>query len=167
MKKIITSFLALTLFLSTAASVSAQRASDLVRDGLEQARQQQDGDGGITNPAIGELGSSAEAAASGSLFQQYFVTLWQALISVGALLVLVYFLWGGIEWISAGGDSGKVQKARDKITQAIVGLIVLVGTFAIITWISGIFFGEEFSILELQFANQTQQVQNSGNARVN
>lgn len=121
--------------------------------------------GGITNPAIGNLGNDPSAASSGTTFEAYFITLWQALISVGGLLVLVYFLWGGIEWISAGGDSGKVQKARDRITQAIIGLVVLVGAFAIITWISQIFFGDDFNILRLQFTNApSEELQQAGDA---
>lgn len=135
--------------------------------GINAQRGNNDGSSGITNPAIGELGDSPTDAAAGSIFQKYFITLWQALISVGALMVLIYFLWAGIEWISAGGDSGKVQKARDKITQAVVGMIVLVGAFAIITWISRIFFGSDFNILQLQFGDQTQQVPNNSGASRN
>lgn len=50
---------------------------------------------------------------------------------IGALLVLLYLLWGGIEWITSGGDKGKTEAARNKITQAIIGLIVLAASTAI------------------------------------
>lgn len=59
------------------------------------------------------------------------------------------FLWGAIEWITAGGDSGKVGKARDKITQAIIGLVILVGSFVIIGFIGRVFFGGDFDLLNL------------------
>lgn len=102
----------------------------------------------ITNPAIGtELGGNPDAAASGSTFLNYFVTLWRGVMFIGALLVIVFFIWGGIEWITAGGDAGKVGKARDKITQAVIGLILLVASFTIIGFISAVFFGDQFSIL--------------------
>lgn len=95
----------------------------------------------ITNPAIPDaLGSDAAAAASGTTFTSYIVTLWQALIFVGGLLVVLYFLWGAIEWISAGGEQAKIGKARDKMTQAVIGMIVLVGTFTIVGLISQLFF---------------------------
>ncbi|MGD9129405.1 MAG: hypothetical protein PVJ09_02885 [Candidatus Woesebacteria bacterium] len=48
------------------------------------------------------------------------------------ILVLLYLIWGAIEWITSGGDSGKVQKARDKIIQAIIGLLVLSASGALI-----------------------------------
>lgn len=52
-------------------------------------------------------------------------------MTVAAILVLLYLLWGGLEWISAGGDSGKIQKARERITQAVIGIIVLSASTAI------------------------------------
>ena len=104
----------------------------------------------IINPAIDPtLGADAESAESGATFVSYFITLWRGVVFIGGLLVFVYFMWGGIEWISAGGDSAKVGKARDKITQSIVGLIVLVASFALIGLISQIFFGPSFNLLEL------------------
>lgn len=103
----------------------------------------------ITNPALPEnLGGDPVAAASGATFTGYIVTIWQALIFVGALLVLLFFIWGAIEWISAGGDQSKIGKARDKMTQAVIGMILLVGTFAIVGLISQLFF-PGFNLLQL------------------
>jgi len=111
---------------------------------------------GLSNPALqGTLGNNAAEASTGSTFLSYFITLWRALITVGALVVIVMFLWGAIEWISAGGDSAKVQKARDKMTQAIVGLIILVGSFVIIGFIGKLFFGDSFDILNLTIPTPT------------
>ncbi len=52
---------------------------------------------------------------------------------IAALLVFMYLILGGIEWITSGGDKGKTEKAREKITAAIVGLIVLAAAYAILT----------------------------------
>ena len=49
-----------------------------------------------------------------------------------AILVFAYLIWGGIEWITSGGDKGQTEKARNKITAAIVGLIVLAASYAIL-----------------------------------
>lgn len=54
-------------------------------------------------------------------------------IIVSALLVFVFLLWGGIEWIVSGGDKGKTDNARNKITSAIIGLIVVAASWAILT----------------------------------
>lgn len=105
----------------------------------------------IINPVTGELGNDAEKAASGATFVDYFTTLWNSAITFGAISVLIMFLWGAIDWITAEGDSGKVEKARNKIIQSIIGLLILVSSFVIIGFISQLLFGEEFSILNLSF----------------
>jgi len=50
---------------------------------------------------------------------------------IAAILLLLYLLWGGISWISAGGDSSKIQAARERITQAVIGIVVLAASIAI------------------------------------
>ncbi len=110
----------------------------------------------FTNPAIqGALGSDLEQAKTGASFTTYFIMLWKALTTVGAIMVLIYFLWGALEWITAGGDSGKIEKARNRITQSMLGLLILVSSFVIIGFISNLFFGNSFNILKLQFSSPT------------
>lgn len=47
------------------------------------------------------------------------------------ILVLVYLIWGGIQWITSGGDKAGTEAARGKITGAIVGIIIVSVAFAI------------------------------------
>jgi len=51
---------------------------------------------------------------------------------LAALLVLGYLIMGGVEWITSGGDKGKTESARNKITAAIIGLVILAASFAIL-----------------------------------
>ena len=89
--------------------------------------------GGLTNPAVaGPWGQDAAAANSGATFTTIIVHFWNVLIQVGALAVLLYFLWGAIEWITSAGDKGKLESARNRITQAVIGLIVLAASTAIL-----------------------------------
>lgn len=106
---------------------------------------------GITNPITGTLGNDPDAAASGQTFVGYFVDLWNTVISIGGFIVLIYFLWGALEWITAGGDASKIEKARNRIMQSVIGLLILVSSFVIIGFVSQLFFGEEFSLLNLTF----------------
>ena len=52
---------------------------------------------------------------------------------IAAVLVFLYLIWGGIEWITSGGDKGKTEAARNKITSAVIGLIVIAASYAILT----------------------------------
>jgi len=51
---------------------------------------------------------------------------------VGGLFFVVYFFLGALKWVTAGGDSGKVGKARDEMIQGVIGLIILVAAYAIV-----------------------------------
>lgn len=48
-----------------------------------------------------------------------------------ALLAFIFILIGGIQWITAGGDKVAASAARDRITAAVVGLLIVVAAFAI------------------------------------
>jgi len=72
-----------------------------------------------------------ELVGSDSTFPEFVSGLLGAVMTIAALLVLLYLVWGAFEWISAGGDSGKIEKARTKITQSIVGILVLSSALAL------------------------------------
>ena len=57
---------------------------------------------------------------------------------LGGLFFIVYLFLAAFEWLSAGGDSGKVEKARNRIMQGVLGLIVMVMAYSIIGIISRI-----------------------------
>lgn len=105
----------------------------------------------IINKAVGPWGSDAAAAKAGTTFVQYFVVIWNSLIAVGALLVLMYFLWGAFEWITAGGDSNKLGSARNRMLQSVIGLFILVTSYTLIGFISNLFFGTNYNILKPTF----------------
>ncbi|MDH5533404.1 MAG: hypothetical protein OEX81_03190 [Candidatus Pacebacteria bacterium] len=50
-----------------------------------------------------------------------------------SLLVFVQLVLGGIQWLTSGGDKGKVEEARNKITAAVVGLIIVASSYAVFT----------------------------------
>ncbi len=52
---------------------------------------------------------------------------------IAIILVFFYLIWGGIEWITSGGEKGKTESARNKITAAVIGLIILAAAYAILT----------------------------------
>lgn len=69
---------------------------------------------------------------------------------VSTLLILAYFIaglvffgnlvLGGIQWMSAGGDPKNVAAARTRISNAGIGLVIVVAAFAI-TVVAGAVFG--------------------------
>jgi len=86
----------------------------------------------ITNTAIP---GGSNPSNSPKQFAVTIATLWQTIILVGGLAFLLYFLLGGVTWITAGGDKGKIEEAKGKITQGLVGLAVLAASYVIIKFI--------------------------------
>jgi NADH:ubiquinone oxidoreductase subunit 5 (subunit L)/multisubunit Na+/H+ antiporter MnhA subunit len=60
------------------------------------------------------------------------------LFIVAILLALLFLLWGGIDWIMSEGDKNKVHAAREKIVYSIVGIVVVLLSFFIVSLVSGI-----------------------------
>jgi hypothetical protein len=54
------------------------------------------------------------------------------LFIIGILGFFVLLVLGSTEWILSGGDKAKVQIARDRIVQGLIGLSILSLTLAII-----------------------------------
>lgn len=52
---------------------------------------------------------------------------------IAVILVFVYLIWGSIEWITSSGDKGKTEGARNKISNAIVGILILAASIAVFT----------------------------------
>lgn len=93
----------------------------------------------------------------------FFSSLIPSLIRFGFLVgVLVFFfilLAGAIQWMTSGGDKAAIEAARGRITNAIVGIVLLFGILAILVAI-GRFFGLDilenlkFSIEDLKIKPQ-------------
>lgn len=59
--------------------------------------------------------------------------------SVAAALVIIYFLWGAFNWLKSGGNKEEVAAARQTITHAIIGFIILMFAFFIMQFIPQFF----------------------------
>jgi len=47
------------------------------------------------------------------------------------IVAIVIVLWGGVLWMTAGGDTDKVATARKVLFSGIIGLIIILSAFAI------------------------------------
>jgi len=101
----------------------------------------------ITNPALGGSIQDMGGIEWLQLMLPNFITL--ALIMGIVLFVFIMFI-GAIQWITSGGDKAGIEGARGKISNAVVGIVLLLATFAIISMIE-LFFGVD--ILSLDFGD--------------
>jgi len=108
--------------------------------------------GGFTPPTDAYSkgsGSSANGAQALKNLELFISNIIGFMTALGGIFFVIYFVLGAFEWISSGGDKGKVENARNRITQAFIGLVVLVGSYVIIGFVSEIFFGESFNVLQI------------------
>ncbi len=57
---------------------------------------------------------------------------------VGALAALLFLIWGGIKWITSGGDREKLESARRTVIFAIIGLVVIILSYVVINLVGGV-----------------------------
>ena len=58
-------------------------------------------------------------------------TVIQMALSLLGVIFLVLMLYAGYHWMTAQGEEEKVEKAKDTITRAIIGLVIVIGSYAI------------------------------------
>ena len=94
----------------------------------------------ITNPVLEGTGldSPAPGEARG-VFGTVLSGIIEILLFIGFIYFLVTFILGGISWIASEGDEGKVKEARDKITNAIIGLGLVFSVFVIVKLLGQVF----------------------------
>jgi murein DD-endopeptidase MepM/ murein hydrolase activator NlpD len=67
-------------------------------------------------------------------FAEYTKAIFQAALFILVIIVIVMIIWGGIKWILAGGDMYKIKEAKKNITRAIVGLIIGILSYPLLSY---------------------------------
>lgn len=63
-------------------------------------------------------------------------------------LTFLYLLTGGLSWLTSGGDKSKLETAKDKITNALVGLVIVAAAYAVFALV-GQFLGLDVKALKI------------------
>ncbi len=73
----------------------------------------------------------------------------QVVLVVAIVLALFFLIWGGIKWVTSGGDKTKVETARNTIIAAIIGLVIALLSFFILRVVLSLFGFSDFNNLQL------------------
>ncbi len=105
----------------------------------------------ITNPALSTpLADILKNEGGEGFLRRLLPSLVSLGLIAGSLIFFFMILFGAIQWITSGGDKGAIESARGRIVNAIIGIVILFGLFAIVRVIET-FFGT--SILTLDIGN--------------
>ncbi|OGD62299.1 hypothetical protein A2160_00720 [Candidatus Beckwithbacteria bacterium RBG_13_42_9] len=77
----------------------------------------------------------------------------QVAIILSAILTFAYLVWGGVQWITSGGDKSAYEAARGRITAALIGLAIVAAAAALMKLI-GFFFGVDVFSFQIPSAAQ-------------
>lgn len=61
------------------------------------------------------------------------------MVIIGIVVCLVVIVWSGLQWASSGGDKNKITQARSRLVWAIIGLLVIMISFFIVSVVGAIF----------------------------
>ena len=117
-----------------------------------------DGGGGsvVGDPTVQmNLGGRVSFTNIGTLLGNIII----AAMVIAGLMVFFYLIMGGIQYITSGGDKAQAEAARDRITYALIGLVIVVGSFAIVKLIEA-FFGINIINFKLPSATDVVEVAN-------
>jgi hypothetical protein len=59
------------------------------------------------------------------------------MLIIGGIIAVIMIILGGIRYTTSNGDQAGVKAAKDTILYAIVGLVVTISGYAIVTWVVG------------------------------
>jgi hypothetical protein len=68
---------------------------------------------------------------------------------IAVVVALAFLVWGGIKWVTSGGEKGGVDEARNHVIAAVVGLIIVFLSYFILNLIVFFFTGKGISTLDL------------------
>jgi cytochrome bd-type quinol oxidase subunit 2 len=66
-------------------------------------------------------------------FGTMFSSILNVVMLIAAILVFAFMIFGGVEWITSGGDKSKAESARNKLTAAVIGLVIIAASYAVVT----------------------------------
>lgn len=88
---------------------------------------------------LGILTKSANIPAQGDL-EFYIGNLLTGLFSILGVISVALLIYSGFTWMTARGNESKVSEAKENISNILIGLIFIVGSYALTTFLLRIFF---------------------------
>jgi len=102
----------------------------------------------VKNPVLEDIGEGTYQDVSKNALGPLIVRLWRSVVTAGGLALLLFLVWGAIDWLMSEGDPEKLKSAKNKMIHAGAGMGILAASYAMVK-IAEIIFG--FDILQLEW----------------
>lgn len=93
----------------------------------------------FTNPIVGSSLKGYETSSPDSFLKKFVPNGVGLMFVAGATFFFLQLVWGAVSWILSGGDKGSLESAKNRLTNAAIGFVLLIASFAIIGFIENFF----------------------------
>lgn len=119
-----------------------------------QAQGFQFSENSIKDPALNGLLDGKDSGDGSEAFTNLEMVISRiigGLTIVGSIFFVIYFMLASFTWVTAGGDAGKIQKSRDQMVQGVLGLIIIIIAYSVVSAIG--------TVIGINILNPSQQIQ--------
>jgi len=89
--------------------------------------------GGISPPDAMNVGGDNPVQGLGKLVA-FGINMF---ITIAGIFLIIYLLWGAFDWISSAGEKEKITKAQNKITNALIGIVLVFVVLTVFNLLAG------------------------------
>ncbi|MCC6711003.1 MAG: hypothetical protein IT416_01485 [Candidatus Pacebacteria bacterium] len=107
--------------------------------------------GGFKPPTEAYSKGSNTAGGALSNLELFISNIIGFMTTIGTVFFVIYFVLGAFEWITSGGDKGKTEKARTRMMNGAIGLVIIVASYAILGLLG--------SFIGIDLLNPAEQIQ--------
>ncbi len=83
------------------------------------------------NSGLNHTSNTAGFNSTDTSLERYITIIINIILSLLGVVFLGLMIYGGIVWMTAQGNEDKVKKAKELITEAVIGLIIVLAAYAI------------------------------------
>lgn len=88
---------------------------------------------------VGSGLTTVSGASTGSDLPTIAGKVVNTMLFIVGILAVIMIIFSGIRYITAHGDKGQVESAKNTLIYSIVGLVVAIIAYAIVSWVTGLF----------------------------
>jgi hypothetical protein len=81
----------------------------------------------ITIPGVGEITLSLDMDLNTLVAWFYYF-----IVGIAGISAFVMLVWGGVQWLTSAGSPAKVTDAKDRISTAFFGLLIILASWLIL-----------------------------------
>lgn len=86
-----------------------------------------------------QQGVNSTGLSGGPTLQSTVQTVINTMLYIVGILAVVMIIYSGIRYITAHGDKGQVESAKNTLIYSVVGLVIAIVAYAIVNFVIGIF----------------------------